>query len=68
MVAEFGLDTVRAYMGHVQDNAAEEVRRLLGRLEDCSYEYCTDTGQVIRVEDYRGPRRARGDGGFHRHQ
>jgi len=50
MVAEFGLDTVRAYMGHVQDNAAEEVRRLLGRLEDCSYEYATDTGQVIRVK------------------
>ncbi|MBF9036205.1 5-oxoprolinase [Rhodobacterales bacterium HKCCE2091] len=50
MVSEFGLDTVQAYMGHVQDNAAEEVRRLLGRLEDCSYEYPTDTGQVIRVK------------------
>ncbi len=50
MVAEFGLDVVQAYMGHVQDNAAEEVRRLLGRLEDCSYEYQTDTGQVIRVQ------------------
>ena len=49
MVAEFGLPTVQAYMGHVQDNAAEEVARLLGRLEDCSYEYPTDTGQVIRV-------------------
>jgi 5-oxoprolinase (ATP-hydrolysing) len=50
MVAEFGLPTVQAYMGHVQDNAAEEVARLLGRLEDCSYEYPTDTGQVIRVK------------------
>lgn len=50
MVAEFGLDVVRAYMGHVQDNAAEEVRRLLGRLEDSEYEYPTDTGQVIRVK------------------
>ncbi len=50
MVADFGLDVVQAYMGHVQDNAAEEVRRLLGRLEDCSYEYRTDTGQVIRVK------------------
>jgi 5-oxoprolinase (ATP-hydrolysing) len=49
MVGEFGLDVVQAYMGHVQDNAAEEVRRLLGRLEDCSYDYETDTGQVIRV-------------------
>jgi 5-oxoprolinase (ATP-hydrolysing) len=50
MVAEFGLETVEAYMGHVQDNAAEEVARLVGRLEDCSYEYPTDTGQVIRVK------------------
>jgi 5-oxoprolinase (ATP-hydrolysing) len=49
MVGEFGLDVVQAYMGHVQDNAAEEVRRLLGRLEDCSYDYQTDTGQVIRL-------------------
>jgi 5-oxoprolinase (ATP-hydrolysing) len=50
MVAEFGLPTVQAYMGHVQDNAAEEVARLLGRLEDCSCAYPTDTGQVIRVK------------------
>ncbi|RIK84942.1 MAG: 5-oxoprolinase [Hyphomicrobiales bacterium] len=49
MVEEFGLDVVHAYMGHVQDNAAEEVARLVGRLDDCEYEYPTDTGQVIRV-------------------
>ncbi len=29
MVAEFGLPVVTAYMGHVQDNAAEAVRRVL---------------------------------------
>ncbi|MBF9047636.1 5-oxoprolinase [Rhodobacterales bacterium LSUCC0031] len=50
MVVEFGLPTVQAYMGHVQDNAAEEVARLIGRLSDCGYEYPTDTGQVIRVK------------------
>jgi 5-oxoprolinase (ATP-hydrolysing) len=50
MVAHFGLDVVEAYMGHVQDNAAESVRRVLDRLPDSSqYEYPTDTGQVIRV-------------------
>ena len=49
MVDDFGLDVVQAYMQHVQDNAAEEVRRLLGRLEDCAYSYETDTGQVIKV-------------------
>ncbi|MGB3389141.1 MAG: hydantoinase B/oxoprolinase family protein [Pseudaminobacter sp.] len=51
MVAHFGLDVVEAYMGHVQDNAAESVRRVLERLPDSSeYEYPTDTGQVIRLK------------------
>jgi 5-oxoprolinase (ATP-hydrolysing) len=49
MVGEFGLDVVQAYMRHVQANAAEEVRRLLDRIENSEYEYPTDTGQVIRV-------------------
>jgi len=49
IVGEFGLDVVQAYMGHVQDNAAEEVARLIGRLEDCEASYETDTGQTIRV-------------------
>jgi 5-oxoprolinase (ATP-hydrolysing) len=51
MVAHFGLDVVEAYMGHVQDNAAESVRRVLDRLPDRSqYEYPTDTGQTIKVK------------------
>ncbi|MCO6388051.1 hydantoinase B/oxoprolinase family protein [Aliihoeflea sp. 40Bstr573] len=51
MVTHFGLDVVEAYMGHVQDNAAESVARVLERLPDVSeYEYPTDTGQVIKVK------------------
>jgi 5-oxoprolinase (ATP-hydrolysing) len=51
MVTHFGLDVVEAYMGHVQDNAAESVRRVLERLPDSSeYEYPTDTDQVIKVK------------------
>lgn len=51
MVTHFGLDVVEAYMGHVQDNAAESVRRVLERLPDASeYEYPTATGQVIKVK------------------
>ncbi|TRC90721.1 5-oxoprolinase [Mesorhizobium sp. WSM4310] len=51
MAAHFGLDVVEAYMGHVQDNAAESVRRVIERLPDTSaYEYPTDTGQVIKVK------------------
>ncbi|KFB09677.1 hydantoinase B/oxoprolinase family protein [Nitratireductor basaltis] len=51
MVTNFGLDVVQAYMGHVQDNAAESVRRVLQRLpEQSEYEYPTDSGQVIKVK------------------
>jgi 5-oxoprolinase (ATP-hydrolysing) len=34
MVAQFGLAVVQAYMGHVQDNAEESVRRVITRLKD----------------------------------
>ena len=51
MVAHFSLPVVQAYMGHVQDNAAESVRRVLDRLPDeAAYEYPTDTGQTILVK------------------
>ena len=35
MVAHFTLPVVKAYMRHVQDNAAESVRRVIDRLHDC---------------------------------
>jgi 5-oxoprolinase (ATP-hydrolysing) len=47
--AQFGLDVVRAYMGHVQDNAAESVRRVIDRLHDCEFSYEMDQGTVIKV-------------------
>ena len=50
IVDHFGLDVVRAYMGHVQDNAAESVRRVLDALHDSSFEVPTDQGAVIRVK------------------
>ena len=50
MVTHFGEEVVQAYMGHVQDNAEETVRRIIDKLEDCEAEYPTDTGQVIRVK------------------
>lgn len=50
MVANFGLDVVTAYMGHVQDNAAEAVQRVLDRLTDCAYAYEMDQGTVIKVK------------------
>jgi 5-oxoprolinase (ATP-hydrolysing) len=50
MVAHFGLDTVKAYMGHVQDNAEESVRRVIGVLKDGEFAYEMDNGAVIRVK------------------
>ena len=49
MVDQFGLDVVQAYMRHVQDNAEEAVRRVVGALRDGSYEYRLDNGAVIKV-------------------
>jgi 5-oxoprolinase (ATP-hydrolysing) len=49
MVAQFGMATVQAYMGHVQDNAAESVRRVIDRLHDSSFTYEMDQGTQIRV-------------------
>ncbi|MBI0534740.1 5-oxoprolinase [Roseomonas sp. KE2513] len=49
-VANFGADVVHAYMGHVQDNAAESVRRVLDRLpESASFDYAMDSGRRVRV-------------------
>ncbi len=49
MVEQFGLDVVRAYMGHVQDNAAEQVRRVLDRLDDGHWVKQLDNGAQVEV-------------------
>jgi 5-oxoprolinase (ATP-hydrolysing) len=49
MVEEFSLPTVRAYMGHVQDNAEEAVRRVLADLEGGRFAYRMDDGAEIHA-------------------
>lgn len=49
MVEHFGLDVVKAYMDHVQNNAEEAVRRVITRLKDGNYDYPLDNGAVIKV-------------------
>ena len=49
MVGEFGRPVVAAYMGHVQDNAEESVRRAIAALKPGSFELEMDDGAVIRV-------------------
>ncbi len=50
MVEAFSLATVQAYMGHVQDNAAESVRRVIDRLKDSEFSTETDQGAIIKVK------------------
>ena len=53
MTEQFGLDVVQAYMGHVQDNAEESVRRaitrLSARMQDGSFTLKLDNGAQIVV-------------------
>ncbi|MGA9515018.1 MAG: hydantoinase B/oxoprolinase family protein, partial [Pseudolabrys sp.] len=49
MVAQYGLAVVQAYMGHVQDNAAASVARVIEHLKPSSFEVETDTGARIKV-------------------
>ncbi|KQS55347.1 5-oxoprolinase [Brevundimonas sp. Leaf363] len=49
MVGEFGRPVVEAYMGHVQDNAEEAVRRALSALKSGAAEIEMDDGACIRV-------------------
>ena len=49
LVGEFGTDVVASYMAHVQTNAEEAVRRLIGGLRDGHFRAETDGGWAIEV-------------------
>ncbi|MEG4283681.1 hydantoinase B/oxoprolinase family protein [Microcoleus sp. A006_D1] len=49
MVEHYGLATVQAYMGFVQDNAEEAVRRVIEVLTDGEFTYPMDSGGQIKV-------------------
>jgi 5-oxoprolinase (ATP-hydrolysing) len=48
-VAQYGRDTVLAYMGHVQDNAEESVRRVITALKGGEFTLPLDNGSRIHV-------------------
>jgi 5-oxoprolinase (ATP-hydrolysing) len=50
MVGQYGLDVIRAYMGHIQENAAESVRNVIDRLADGECAYELDNRATIRVK------------------
>ncbi|MBM9537475.1 hydantoinase B/oxoprolinase family protein [Desulfobulbus alkaliphilus] len=49
LVNHFGLEIIRAYMGHVQDNAEQAVQQVLAALRDGSFIYPMDDGSRIQV-------------------
>jgi 5-oxoprolinase (ATP-hydrolysing) len=49
MVRHYVLGTVRAYMRHVQDNAAEAVSRVIATLKNTRFAVETDQGSIIKV-------------------
>jgi 5-oxoprolinase (ATP-hydrolysing) len=49
MVETYGLEVVLAYMGHVQDNAEESVRRVITQLKDGQFTLSLDNGAQISV-------------------
>ncbi len=49
MIDHFSLNVVQAYMGHVQDNAEESVRRVLDVMKPGSFDYPMDCGTNIKV-------------------
>ena len=50
MIEEFGLDVTRAYTQHVQDNAEEAIRRLIGDLSEGKFRLEMDGGAIINVQ------------------
>lgn len=50
IIAQYGLPVVHSYMGHVQNNAEESVRRVLDVLHDGNFIYKLDSGAQICVQ------------------
>ena len=63
LVDQFGVEVVHAYMGYVQENGADQVRRVIDRLRDGHFRYGMDGGGAVevRVSVNHTDRRARID-------
>ncbi|ANP46553.1 hydantoinase B/oxoprolinase family protein [Candidatus Viadribacter manganicus] len=49
LVEHYGRAGVTAYMGHVQDNAEEQIKRVIDTLQPARFEVKMDSGAAIRV-------------------
>jgi 5-oxoprolinase (ATP-hydrolysing) len=50
LVKQHGLNTVHAYMQHIQDSAKTSVQKVLARLEDGEFSYSLESGSTIKVK------------------
>ena len=67
MVEQFSLPVVKAYMQHVQDNAAESVRRVHRSHPRCLVRVRDGPGHLDQGEDHGRQGEAGGDRRLHRH-
>jgi len=49
LVAHYGREGVAAYMRHVQDNAEEQIRRVIAKLKPGVFTVTMDNGAIVRV-------------------
>jgi 5-oxoprolinase (ATP-hydrolysing) len=49
MVNHYGAEGVAAYMRHVQDNAEEQIKRVIDTIEAGKFEVTMDNGAIVRV-------------------
>ena len=49
IVGHYGFEVIQAYMGHIQDNAEESIRRVINTLKNGSFSYEMDSGAKIKV-------------------
>lgn len=50
LVNHYGIETVHAYMGFIQDSAEESVRKVIAGLQDSEFNYVLDSGAVIKLK------------------
>lgn len=49
LAKSYGLETVHAYMGYIQDSAEQAVKKVIQNMEDSNFTHEIDSGAVIKV-------------------
>lgn len=50
LTKSYGLETVHAYMGYIQDSAEQAVKKVIHKLHDSTFVHEIDSGAVIKVD------------------